>query len=392
MKGHLKVLIVSAGYKPAFIYGGPTYSISALAESLTSQGNDITVMTTNANGKHDFPYKNGTTALIDGVHTIYYRRITGDPTSVSFTHTRALIRSIRQYDLVHIQGWWNWVAMISLIVCKHYKVPHLLSPRGALSEYTFKTERTSVIKKWIHQLFFKGMLSKTLLHVTSHEEERKFRKVLPRAKVVVVPNIVPLPEQVTRTTPGNGPLQLVFLGRIDQVKNLELLLDTLKEVSFRCHLSIAGTGDPDYIAQLKARTGGNPHITWLGQVTGNAKFELLANSDILVLLSHTENFGNVVIEALSQGTAVLLSNHVGAAEMVSTYNLGWVIPSAKNICIDTLHQININRDQLKDIRERAPQVIQSEFNPSVMAERYMTECYHLVHPKFGPRIEKANLV
>jgi len=379
----LKILIVAAGYKPAIIYGGPTYSISTLSEELAKQGNIVTVLTTNANGKQDFQFKNGTSKVIDGVDVIYYRRISGDPMSISPAHTWALIKCIKQYDLVHIQGWWNWVAIMSLVICKLYRVPRVLSPRGSLSEYTFQTAHSMWIKKWLHRLFFKGMLNRTILHVTSDEEASKFKNVLPGARIITIPNLVQIPEKWNGTIQRDGPLQLVFLGRIDPVKNLELLIQSLQHVSFEYTLTIAGDGDASYVAQLQRLIANHQQMLWVGPVYGSAKFELLAKTDILVLLSHTENFGNVVIEALSQGTAVLLSKHVGSAYIVEEHDLGWVIEPDRKVCIDILNTINRNREQLKDIRSRATQIIQSEFNPTIIADRYINECYSLVIQKFS---------
>ena len=391
MNSYPRVLISTAGYKPALVYGGPTYSISALAEELAKHGSIVTVLTTNANGKQDFQRKNGTSKVIDGVQVIYYRRISGDPTSISPAHTWALMKSIRQYDIVHIQGWWNWVAMASLIICKLYGIPHVLSPRGALSEYTFQTEHTKRTKKWLHRLLFKGMLSRTLLHVTSEEEARKFRHGLPNARIITIPNIVDIPGKWNRHHTIQAPLQILFLGRIDHVKNLELLIHALEKVSFPYTLSIAGDGDPVYIAHLKSLIAHNHQIRFLGPVYDIAKFELLANSDVLALLSHTENFGNVVIEALSQGTAVLISEHVGAADIVEAHNLGWVIQPDQKICIETLNMINLDRNRLDDIRQRGPQVIAAEFNPDALATRYINECYSIVNPKLFQVKETARV-
>jgi glycosyltransferase involved in cell wall biosynthesis len=374
------------------VYGGPTYSVSALAEELARQGNIVTVQTTNANGTNDFQYPSGTSKIINGVRVIYYRRISGDPTSVSPAHTWALMKSIRQFDIVHIQGWWNWVAMMSLIICKIYGVPHVLSPRGALSEYTFQTQHTKRTKKWLHRFLFKGMLTRTLLHVTSSEEARKFREVLPKARIVTIPNIVDIPGKWKRLNVKHEPLQILFLGRIDQVKNLELLIHSLEKVSFPYILSIAGDGDPIYIEHLKNLITHNHQIKFLGPVYDTAKFEFLANSDVLVLLSHTENFGNVVIESLSQGTAVLVSKNVGAADIVEVHDLGWIIQPDLKTCVDTLNIINLDRKRLEDIRQRGPQVIAAEFNPDTLATRYINECYSIVNPNLFQVKETAKVV
>jgi glycosyltransferase involved in cell wall biosynthesis len=387
-----KVLIVVAGYKPAVVYGGPIYSVSALCEELGRSGVEVAVLTTNANGKHDFEYTNLTSRMVDGVEVQYCRRISGDPMSVSPAHTLQLIRTISQYDLVHIQGWWNWVAIMSLLVCKWYKMPHVLSPRGALSEYTFLTRRTMWIKKWLHKIFFKPILNRTVLHVTSEEESRKFRGVLAEPHIVSIPNIVILPGKSNVPQKHEGPLQLIFLGRIDPVKNLELLIASLHEVSFPYSLTIVGDGDPGYIAQIQGLMKDSQQMQMVGPVYDDHKFELLAKADLLVLLSHTENFGNVIIEALSQGTAVLVSKHVGSADVVAAHQLGWIIEPDKESCIESLYRIDQCRDQLEDIRLRAPKVIADEFNPATLTRRYITACYGIVNPKFLAQEQMAEIV
>lgn len=46
----MRIGIVTGYYKPAYVYGGPARSVSALAEALVGLGADVTVLTTNANG------------------------------------------------------------------------------------------------------------------------------------------------------------------------------------------------------------------------------------------------------------------------------------------------------------------------------------------------------
>lgn len=382
VRPELNILVSVASYKPAVVYGGPVYSIAALCEELQRQNINITVLTTNANGKDDFDYPNGEVKMVGGIKVIYYRRITGDHTSVSPAHTWALLKSIRNYDVIHIQGWWNWVAMLSLLVCKVYRVPHVLSPRGALSEYTFKTGRTRYVKKWLHQSIFKSILNRTWLHVTSEMEAEKFSRVLTNSRVIQIPNIVNFPSPRPVRIHRGGVLQIIFLGRIDPVKNLELLLSSLQRVSFPFHLSIVGDGDPAYIQFLRTLIPTTGQVTFSKPVYDDLKFDELAKADLLVLLSHTENFGNVILEALSQGTAVLVSRNVGAADMVSKYNLGWVIAPELNRCVETLNAINESRNRLDEIRDTGPVILSKYFGSKALSFRYIHDCYGSVNPKF----------
>ncbi len=374
--------MIAAGYKPAWIYGGPTYSISALSEALVQYGMDVTVLTTNANGQHDFGYKNYTAKSIAGVKVIYCRRITGDPTSVSFTHSWALWKMIKEYDLVHINGWWNWVAIASLFICKIRHVPHVLSLRGSLSEYTFHTIHTKRIKNILHSFLFKPFLKGTFIHVTSEEEMEKCKRMIPDAKYASIPNIISMPDAQMGIKRDRDELKIIFLGRINPVKNLELLINALRRISFAYKLTIVGDGSHEYLAHIREMINEMPGISILDSRYDEEKYDLLAHSDLLVLLSHTENFGNVVIEALSQGTAVLISKNVGAADFVQQHHLGWVIQPDIECCVEALYKINIDQEQLDAIRERAPGIINKEFSSQTLVNRYVQECYQSVNPKF----------
>lgn len=210
----------------------------------------------------------------------------------------------------------------------------------------------------------------------------KFKSALSNSQIVTIPNIVSFPEVQYATTRIEGPLKLIFLGRINPVKNIELMIHSLSQVSFPYTMQIVGDGDEAYISKLKMLIADNPRITFLDPVYDVRKFELLADADLLLLLSHTENFGNVVIEAISQGTAVLVSRNVGAADIVSEQDLGWVIEPDRNTCINALEQIHQSRSRLQDIRQRGPVFVKSSFSPAVLAHRYITECYALANPKF----------
>lgn len=377
----LRLLMIAAGYKPSWIYGGPTISVSSLSEALAAEGVDVTVMTTNANGKDDFDYPNGYTRMVEGVKVIYFRRWIGDPVSVSPMHTWALLRSIRKYDLVHINGWWNWVAMMTLVICKMTRTPHVLTTRGALSEYTFQTRRTSLLKKIMHRIFFKRMLSHTFLHVTSEEEASRFRKALPGARVVVLPNIIHLYPWTKSTSGSSDHLNLVFLGRIDPVKNLELLVQSLNRVSFPYQLILIGDGEPGYVKRILNLSTAPKQIVQLGPVYDHRKYQYLSDADLLVLVSHSENFGNVVIEAMSQGTPVLLSRQVGLSAWVRKNQLGWVIEPEVASCIQALEEIYAHREDLDNMRDHVLRQVQYDFSTTTLVSRYFKECYQQINPK-----------
>ena len=375
----MKVLVVAAGYKPSTIYGGPTYSISALCEALVEQDCAVTVLTTNANGKNDLEFKNETIDTIEGVEVKYCRRATGDPVSFSPAHTWALLKYLSHYDLVHINGWWNWVAIMSVLICKLFRKPYVLSPRGSLSRYTFNVKHSKKSKKILHSLFLRHLLKNSFFHVTSDVELLHCREAVSQFRYSSIPNLIDIPPLFHFSRENNKPFTMVFLGRIHPVKNIELLLSALKQLDFPFRMHFIGEGEQEYVLKLKTMSRDDKRIQWHGSYEGEEKYRMLAQADLFVLLSHTENFGNVVIEALSQGTAVLVSRNVGASELVEEHQLGWVIEPELKVCVDTLNKIYSERQVLSDIRRRAPLIVQQILSPKSLSKRYIDECYRAVY-------------
>jgi glycosyltransferase involved in cell wall biosynthesis len=204
------------------------------------------------------------------------------------------------------------------------------------------------------------------------KEEQEVKEIVPLATTIVLPNILEIQSPLPRNGQHKNGMQLLFVGRIHPIKNLELLIDALKEMNSNeaYSVKIAGEGETEYVNALKARASGLQNIQWIGEVDGTQKFKLMSESDLLVLLSHSENFGNVVFEALSQGTPVLVSKNTGAGEYVRQHELGWVIDPSVKECQAALKEIAGDTSKREHIRMHAWQTIDSEFNPVRLAERY----------------------
>lgn len=223
----MKILHITASYKPAFIYGGPIYSVAALCEALEAEGEKlkaeraneveeveggrrkaegdsevrsekykvksgsnlsaidnlprsadygrktakIQVYTTLANGNEELPYPNAHTEIIDGVLVTYFKRITKDHSHLSPALLSHLWSNVKKFDVVHIHSWWNLVSMGAVIVCLLRGVKPILSPRGMLGDYTF-----SKLKLLFHKLIGRNLLKKCNFHATTSMEAAEVLK------------------------------------------------------------------------------------------------------------------------------------------------------------------------------------------------------------------------
>ena len=377
----IKVLQITAAYKPAYIYGGPTMSVSKLCEALVEAGIGTEVLTTTANGKTELDVEPNLPTQVDGVNVTYFKRLTKDHTHFSPALLSGLRKKIRLYTqlhlVVHIHAWWNLVSIFSCALAKWYNVPVVLSPRGMLTNYT-SGNRNAGFKSIIHNTIGKNLLRYCHVHVTSEKEKQDVLSIIQPKSITIIPNLVNFPI-LQRSSPQptllpNYMFKLIFLSRIEEKKGLELLLDALAAVNFNWELTIAGSGENSYVESLKHKASSlniSNHIKWIGQVNNKEKFDLMAKHDLLVLTSYNENFANVVIESLSMGTPVLLSDQVGLFDYVQEKSLGWI---CKLTIADITAQLNLSyekEDVRLKIRETAPEIILEDFNSTTLINKYI---------------------
>lgn len=369
----MNILFIVPSYKPAYIYGGPIVSVAMLAEHLVQIGNEVTVYTTTANGKTELDVPVETPVMMNGVKIIYFNRITKDHTHVSPRLWRTLWKTIKQFDVVHIHSWWNFMVLGATFICRLKGVKPVLSPRGMLCDYVFNNNNTGK-KKLLHNLIGKRLLATTYLHVTSDIEWNECLRLNSNWKGGSIFNLIELPEK-NYTRKENPVFTIGFLSRVDGKKGLDILLNALSGIKFNYQLRIAGSGDAEYIATLKkliTTLNMEDKVEWVGWKKGEEKYDFLSETDLFALTSHNENFAMVVIESLCVGTPVLISNNVGLANYVKDNQLGWItdirdVEEVRN----KLTAAYTEREQRRRISTEARTIINRDFNGAKLATDYV---------------------
>lgn len=377
----MKIIQICAAYKPAYIYGGPTMSVSKLSEELVKVGQDVTVLATTANGSTELDVPVGAAQIVDCVKVFYFKRLTKDHTHFSPSLLRFLHQTIKDEKrktknpqlIIHIHAWWNLVSIFSCWIAKLHGVKVILSPRGMLTSYSL-TNRNSRSKDLIHFCLGKRLLKYCHIHATSAKEKRDVQKTCETNGFSIIPNFVRFPKVNDILLAPSDTYRLIFLSRIEEKKGLELLFEALSKTTIKWHLNIGGNGALCYCESLKILTKKlaiDSHITWLGHVSNDEKFKLIAQHDLLTLTSYNENFANVVIESLAMGTPVLLSEEVGLSDYVKEKDFGWIsnlkIEEIGSALESSFHDLA----KRTHIRLHAPNVIQTDFAEKLLVDDYV---------------------
>ena len=160
-----------------------------------------------------------------------------------------------------------------------------------------------------------------------------------------------------------GPLRFVFVGHIDERKGVDVLCEAARR--------LAADGKPFELGVIGKQNSeisldGVPGIKRLGWMAQDRLAEELRSFDALVLPSRHDSFGMVVAEAMASGLPVIVSDHVGAKEMVTPGKNGFIVPTGDAAALAAAMAWLIDhRDALPAMRIAA----------RAAAERYCWEAY-----------------
>lgn len=131
-------------------------------------------------------------------------------------------------------------------------------------------------------------------------------------------------------TRGGDQFRIVFAGQLSLRKGIRFLLDALSEIddpSFEVHFY--GASSPEVSGDLSAYKA-QPKLHFHGPVSQSALAEAFRNAEVLVLPSIEEGFGLVVPQALNCGLPCIVSDSVGAADLIRQRENGSVFRSANS--------------------------------------------------------------
>ena len=211
---------------------------------------------------------------------------------------------------------------------------------------------------------------KIRFHATNKVEKDMISNYFPiNRSIVVIPNFIEIPEVLNL----KKKKQILFLGRINPIKNIDLLIKSYIELpdniksSFK--LKIVGQAKLGYekkyknkLEQLIRKNNMVDNIELLGPMYGKNKDIIISESYVLVLPSKSENFGNVILESLSQKTPVIVSKYA-PWDIVSKNEAGYCVEtSIDHIKKKILFIINLNKEEYKILQENALNLVTDNFD------------------------------
>lgn len=332
----LKILHVIPAVAPR--YGGPSKLVIEMCAALIQAGHRADIVTSNADGDGVLPLPVHQFITYQGVRCMFFERRLGESFKFAPGMYRWLRNYVNDYDLVHIHGIFSWSSYAASRACQQRSIPYILRPLGSLDPWALK--RKPIRKKVLRWIYVRRMVRNACqLHFTSAREQKASASYLRGVKSVVIPNAVKFsefesvkPREINIQTFADilGSQFILFLGRLDPKKKLELLIRSFSQLpgAEKYKLVIAGDGENPYVSRLKSFTRTTPtseRVAFVGWVKDDLKILLLKSCELFVLISENENYGISVAEAMASGRAVVVNKEVYISDQIQQAGAGWVI-------------------------------------------------------------------
>jgi glycosyltransferase involved in cell wall biosynthesis len=174
--------------------------------------------------------------------------------------------------------------------------------------------------------------------------------------------------------PGMPGRRVGFVGRLEPVKGLDVLLDAFATLTTPATLVIAGEGSER--ARLQARIQSTsqtaahiiPPIRYQDMPSFLQSLDILVLPSVTILPLHREQFGRVLVEAMAAGVAVIGSSSGAIREVIG--DAGLVVPERDSTALaSAIDRLLNDHDLRQTLIERGRQRVSHRFAWPVIAEQ-----------------------
>jgi len=230
------------------------------------------------------------------------------------------------------------------------------------------------VDRWTH-----GMCRATIGNSPSVVEHLAVAARIPRDRLLLVRGGIDV-ERIRKARPidrasfgisTKAPL-ILWVGRLDPVKGLEILIEAFRVVSDRtdAHLVLVGNGPlrASLCAQV-ARLGLDSRVHLIG--ARNDVPSLLAAANLFVFPSRTEGLPNALLEAMAAGLPIITTDAPGCRDLIAHGETGLLVPYGDTISLaDSLLSLLRDREQAAKLGQRAHQAVLRDWHAESMYGAY----------------------
>jgi glycosyltransferase involved in cell wall biosynthesis len=373
---NMNILQVSTSFKPSWETGGTVRVVYEISRELVKRKHNVTVYTTDRGQKRVDVLKNRP-VNVDGILVYYFRNLSNylamKMKIVTPYYLLFVAKNIEKYDVIHVHEHRTIMTVIIHHYSKKYGIPYIIQSHGSVG----------YINKGLFKKIFDWLWGYTILHdaskliaLTQTEFNQYVEMGVPKKKIEIIPNGINLSDYQNLPERGRFKMKysigkdekvILFLGRINKIKGLDLLIksfyEILKEIK-DIKLVIVGPDDgfmndlKKILKELKLEH----EILVIGPVYDKDKLNAYVDAYVYVLPSIYETFPMTVIESLACNTPAIITDRCGLADLFKQNNIGYIVKYKKSNLVQSLTEILLDEEIRENFSRNCRDVVEEKFN------------------------------
>lgn len=356
-------------------FGGPTYSVPIQCIGTQREGAEMSFVVYEASK----PFEER--LISEGVKMIHLPNPENKFQHSWATNLKKYLASCSDIpDILHFHGVWMPAnLMISKFGRKNH-IPYVINPRGDTEITRINYNKLKKIKKeFAWKLYCKCIVDNAACIIATSEQERdSIRTFGSKAPVAIIPNGIELDAFPKEVVHHHGEKKvLLFLSRVNPIKGIEYLIDSWKllpeSLRKEWELHIAGNSDPkEYIYILEKKVNSlniGDSIKFVGPITGEKKLRKYQDSNLFVLPTLNENFGNVVAEAMMCECPVITTKNAPWCCLNEDKCGWWIDLSVENLAKALIEGMSLSDEARHELGKKARQTIINRYSAESVAKK-----------------------
>jgi glycosyltransferase involved in cell wall biosynthesis len=323
-----KILVFVDWYVPAFKAGGPVRSVYNLVTRFADKY-DFYIVTGDRDLGDEIPFlkiRFNEWQRIGNSNIIYVTR-----KEQKLTRFKTIIQEVSP-DIIYLNSLFSFTFTLQPLWLKKKfpDIKYVLAPRGMLGKGSLE------IKKKKKEVFialarliklYKGIY----WHATNEKEKGEIEHTFGKHnEIIVADNVATEPrysfEEIIKFKKKYfREKRFLIVSRISRIKNIDKLIEWFLQIDSASNFTLSIIGsveDKEYYNELLVLIGGNERISIKSAIHPDNLARIYAGAHFFCLPTRHENFGHVIIEALSYACPVIISQRTPWRNLESE-NIGW---------------------------------------------------------------------
>lgn len=258
---------------------------------------------------------------------------------------------------------------------KKNNIQYVITPHGSLNATAQKQHYFA--KAILNAVFFKRFIKRARIVQFLSEQEMKQSKRFETTDARIIPNGIIMPANPSRKNYQTN--NFIFIGRLDIfVKGLDLLVESAYQVAKKlrereAHIKIYGPDCDGSLPKLQSQIeekGVADLCELCGPIAPTDKEGVLSNALCYIQLSRTEGFPTTIIEALSYGLPIIVSEGTTWKNLTNAYGIGFGVLNDPKEIGEKMIEIVDNPSLRHSMSINATEIAATQFQWPMIAKRY----------------------